>query len=449
MIRYGIMLLCLLATSLGILAQDNLPLYDLPNSTNFQAFSSNSLVALSNSRIATTNMLTDSITLVDVRLNEVIAEIPVEDDPRSIDVTSDRTRLLVTNHGDDSLSIIDVDNQTPIANYIVGKDPYAVITDNSETAFISLQGDDAVVEVNLATGDILNVIPMPPYPTGLAIWGDFLYVTHFYSGQISLIYLPIGEVVRTISTGRNTGLGPFIYVDSRNGLAYIPQSITYPDSENPTFDRTIRPRVIVIDLAQMRVLSDRTIWLDIADRPVNMPYSVALNVAQGRLFVLNAGSHDLTVIDLSTGLALWNTPLPDNPRGVVLSSDSSTLYVNNAVDTSLSILETRFYSVTDTIPTSSNPPSLDIQIGADLFHTSTDARVSGTAYLTCASCHFDGMSDGRTWYGNGTPALSTISEEFDINTHIQSMTFGQGFADLSDFEAQALLTFMQNLALNE
>jgi len=440
-------ILCMVMMSvLGLSAQDELPLYDLPNSVTYKAFSSNTLVALSGARVATANMLTDSVTIMDVRLNEIIVEIPVGDDPRSIDVTPDGTRLLVTNHGDNSLFVIDIESQAVIATHFVGDSPYAVITDNNETAFVSLQGDDTVIEIDLATGRILQEILTPSTPTGLAIWGDFLYVTHFHTGQISLIYLPVGDVVQTISTGLDTGLSPFIYVDSSNGVAYVPQSVTYPNSDTLTFDRTIRPRIIVIDLSQMRVLRDRTLWLDIADQPVNMPFGVALNVAQGRLFVLHAGSSNLSVIDLNTGLALWNTALPDNPRGIVLASDSSAIYINNAVDLSLSILETRFYSIKDTIPTSTNLPDLASRVGAELFHTATDTRVSGTPYLSCASCHFDGESDGRNWFGKTTPILDNVSDEFELNQHISTMNYGAGFGDKDDFEVGAIIAFLRNLS---
>lgn len=446
-IPYSIVILFILfVMPLNLLSQDELALYELPNAVTYTAFSSNSLVALSGGRVATVNMLTDSVTIVDVRENQIIAEIPVGDDPRSIDGTPDSSRLLVTNHGDDSLTIIDIESESVIAIHPIGSQPYGVITDNDETAFVSLQGNDAVIELNLMTGEIIQEIPTPSDPTGLAIWGDFLYVTHFHSGQISLIYIPISETVRTISTGQNTGLSAFIFVDHQNGLGYVPQSVMYPDSNNPTFDRTIRPRVIVLDLSQMRVLRDQTIWLDIADQPVNMPFSLALNVAQGRLFVLNAGSNDLSVIDLNTSLAQWHTDLPDNPRGVVLASDSSVLYVNHAVDTSLSILETRFYSVTDTIPTTNNPPELALRVGAELFHTASDERVSGTQYLSCASCHFDGESDRRVWYGNITPALDNVADSFDVNGHIAALTYGAGFDDISAYELQSLVTYMQSLS---
>jgi len=438
-----LMLIFLLAIPVN--AQDDLPLYDLPDAFTYPAFSSNSLVALSGGRVAVANMLTDSVSLVDVRLNELIVEIPVGNDPRSVDVTPDGSRLLVTNRGNDSLFVIDIEAQAVIATHFVDGQPYSVITDNNNTAYISLQGDNAVVEIDIATGDILQFIPTPNTPTGLAIWGDFLYVTHFHTSDISLIYTPVGDVVRTISTGINVGLSPFIYVDHRNGLAYVPQSITYPDSTNPTFDRTVRPRVIVIDLAQMRVLRDRTLWLDIADRPVNMPFSVALNVAQGRLFVLNAGSNDLSVIDLNTGLALWNTALEGNPRGLVLASDGTFIYVQHAIDTALSIIETRFYSVEDTIPTSINLPDLETQIGAELFHTTTDVHVSGTQYLSCASCHIEGLSDGRNWYGTVAPTFDTIADDFDLNGHIKNFTYGTGFDDLSTFEQSALVNYMLSL----
>lgn len=446
-IPYSIVILFILfVTPLHLLSQDELALYELPNPVTYAAFSSNSLVALSGGRVATVNMLTDSVTIMDVRENQIIVEIPVGDDPRSIDVTPDGSRLLVTNHADDSLTIIDIESESVMATHQIGAQPYGVITDNNETAFVSVQDDDAIIELDLATGKIIQEIPTPSDPTGLAIWGDFLYVTHFHSGQISMIYVPIGETVRTISTGQNTGLSPFIFVDHRNGLAYVPQSVMYPDSNNPTFDRTIRPRVIVMDLSQMRVICDQTIWLDIADQPVNMPFSLALNVTQERLFVLNAGSNDLSVIDLNTGLAQWHTDLPDNPRGVVLASDSSVLYVNHAVDTSLSILETRFYSVTDTIPTTNSPPTLALRLGAELFHTASDERVSGTPYLSCASCHFDGESDGHEWYSTVTPALDHVADSFDVNGHIAALTYGTGFDDISAYELQSLVAYMQSFS---
>ncbi len=431
--------------AIPVYAQDDLPLYDLPDSFTYQAFSSNSLVALSNGRVAVANMLTDSVSLVDVRLNELIVEIPVGDDPRSVDVTPDGSRLLVTNRGNDSLFVIDIESQAVIATHFVGAQPYAVITDNNESAYVSLQGDSSVIEIAIATGEILSKIPTPTTPTGLSLWADFLYVTHFHTGQISLVYLPSSEVVRTISTGINIGLSPFVYVDHRNGLAYVPQTITYPNSTNPTFDRTMRPRVVVIDLAQMRVLRDQTLWLDIADQPVNMPFSVALNVAQGRLFVLNAGSNDLSVIDLNTGLALWHTQMDGNPRGIISSSDGITLYVYHAVDTTLSIIETRFYSVDDTIPVSADMPDLGTQLGADLFHSATDMRVSGTPYLSCAGCHFDGLTDGREWYGLETPTINSIPGDFDINSHIVTVTYGVGFDVISAFEQQALVDYMLSL----
>jgi YVTN family beta-propeller protein len=424
-------------------AQGALPLYDLPDALTYAASSSNSVVVLSGGRVAVANMLADSVALVDVRTNVLLVEIPVGDDPRGVAVTPDGSRLLVTNRGDNSLFVIDIAAQVVIATHYVGQQPYAVLTDDNQTAYVSLQGDATVIEIDIQTGEIISTITTPEQPTGLSIWGDFLYVTHFYSGQVSMVYLPTGEVVRTITTGVDVGMMPSIFVDHRNGIAYVPQTIAYPNSTE--YDRMLRPRVIVIDLAQMRVLHEDTIWLDIADQPVNMPFSVALNVAQGRLFVLNAGSNDLSVIDLKTGLAIEHTDVLGNPRGIVSAQDGTFLYVQQAIDTTLSIIETRFYHVRDTIPTATQMPPLAEQIGASLFHRADDVRVSATPYLSCAGCHFDGESDGRVWLGVQTPALSQISDNFDINVHIQLLTDGVGFDDVASFEQQALLDYVLSL----
>ena len=57
----------------------------------------------------------------------------------------------------------------------------------------------------------------------------------------------------------------------------------------------------------MTLLTEQTLFLDVIDQPVNMPFAVALDSAQNRLYVANAGSDDVSVIDLQTGVAMWHT----------------------------------------------------------------------------------------------------------------------------------------------
>ena len=227
--------------SFNIVAQDDLPLYSLPDSLNFRAFSSGSIVRLLDGNVMTANAFGDSVSIVNLTSREVIAEIPVGADPRNVDIITDGTLGMVTNYDDGTLSILNLADASVQATYPIGERPYGVVTDNNETAFVALQGEDVVLEIEVRTGDILKRIPTQAEPTGLAIWGDFLYVTHFWTGQISLIYLPAERVVQTIPTNAQASLSQSIVIDTRNGIAYIPQSISNALAPNRTIDNTIRP----------------------------------------------------------------------------------------------------------------------------------------------------------------------------------------------------------------
>src|SRR5262249_39779031 len=144
-------------------------------------------------------------------------------------------------------------------------------------------------------------IDVPDYPAGLALWGDFLYVSHFWSGQVSMIYLPQKRVISTASTGVDTGLSQSIELDVTRGLAYLPQTRSNAQNPNLTFDTTVFPVVNVMDFRTFALQRDHRINLDTVDRPVNMPFAAALDRFRNWLYVANAGSNNISVIDLNSG----------------------------------------------------------------------------------------------------------------------------------------------------
>lgn len=406
------------------------PLYALPGA-NVRVFTSGSMALLDSGRtLVTANMLNDTISVVQLQ-QETVAEIAVGNDPRTVMLTPDNTRVLVVNRQDGSLSVVNLADQTVLASHPIGVLPYAVVTDNDTTAFVSVQGESLVLRLDITDGRILNRIPVPDNPAGLALWGDFLYVTHLWSGELSLIYLPQMEVVRTIATGRDTGLSQSLAIDPANGTAYLPQ--TRSNAQNPalTFHTVVFPVVNVIDLSNMSLQRQARVTLDTADRPVNMPFASALDGPRRWLYVVNAGSDDLSVIDLNSGLARGHVKVGANPRSVILSRDNSLAYIHNMIDGTLTIIETRALRVADVIPISDLSIPIDIFIGAQLFHSSSDPRMSRDGWVSCASCHFDGLSDGRVWQGisggRNTPGL------FGLDS-LSSFTWTGDWDELADVE---------------
>ncbi len=383
-----------------------LPLYALPDSRT-PAFTSGSMAFANDFRVlVVTNMLSNSVSLVSVANRTVLAEIPVGRDPRTVAVTPDSTRAVVVNRGDGTLTVLDLQSQSAISTIPVGALPYGLVLADNTLAYVAVQGEGRVALVDLTRGLVSGQIVTGGSPAALALWGDFLYVTHLWSGELSLIYLPQGRVVSTISTGADSGLSPAIELDVGRGLAYLAQTRSNADDSALTFDTTVFPVVNVINLSGLNMQRRTRIALDTADRPVNMPFALALDRFQQRLYVANAGTNNISVIDLSTGLALANIPVGANPRGLLLNRDFTQLYVHNALDATISIVQLNSQQEVALVPTSNLTLPIDVLIGAQLFHSAGE-QMSTNGWISCANCHFDGLSDGRVWQGVDGGARNT------------------------------------------
>jgi YVTN family beta-propeller protein len=170
-----------------------------------------------------------------------------------------------------------------------------------------------------------------------------------------------------------------------------------------------------MDLRNLRLNRNARLTVDTADRPVNMPFVAQLDPNRDWLYVANAGSNDVSVINLTTGQAQANIPVGANPRGMLLNRDNTLLFVHNVLDSTVTVVDTRTLQVTDILPVSTAPVSSDIFIGAQLFHSANDPRMSQDHWVSCATCHFDGESDGRVWMGfpegpRNTPVLYDLPE---------------------------------------
>lgn len=400
------------------------PLYALPDPRLTTAVSTNTLaLGRDNRTLVAANQLNNSLSVISATQGQLVVEIPVGADPRSIALTADGTRAVTANRGDGTLSVVNIsDPVNPQITVIPlgGALPYGVIVADDDTAYVSLQGSAEIVVVDLVTSTLKGRIPVPAFPSGMSLWGDFLYVTHFWSGQVSLIYLPQGQVVTTVSTGLDTGLSQAIEVDVTRGLAYLPQTRSNAENIALTFDTTVFPVVNVLDLRGLRLQRSSRVTLDTADRPVNMPFAVALDRFRQWLFVANAGSNDVSVIDLNTGAARANIPVRSNPRGILLNRDNSRLFIHSVLDSTLTIVETRNLTIEDEFTISDANIPVDTIIASQLFYSAADSRLSAQNWLSCANCHFDGMSDGRVWQGfpggpRNTPTLYNLLETSPYN----------------------------------
>jgi YVTN family beta-propeller protein len=394
-----------------------------------------SVIALtpSGDTLLVVNPDSNSLTFIDTSDQSVIGELTVGSDPRSLAISPDADKALVANQGSDTISIIDIPARQVLEIVPVGDRPVGVaISPDGEMVAVAELGDDQVRILDSETLDLITIIPVNDRPYGLAFSADghYLLVTHLLSGKVTLIlvepyqtYIPLTigallnpmlnflgfdvisdkftpEVVVTIPTLNKVAPAPSVILSRDGSRAYLPQTMGNGLGLNTQFDTTVFPKVTVVNLHIRSFDSSELISLDVVDTSVGLPWGVALTKDDSELWVTNAASNDVSVIDLSDPKRPGRQaqiPVGDNPRGVVISPDGSTAYVNNILSGTVSLIDTQTYTVTKEIITTLIPLPPIILEGKRLFHSSARPELSRARWISCNTCHIEGEHDGRTW----------------------------------------------------
>ncbi len=371
------------------------------------------------SRLAAVNPDSDSITIVAAQSLTVLAEAPVGDEPRTASFTPDGTLALVANQGAGTISFVDVNTMRVISHVWVGAQPYGTVADE-QRAYVSLFAAGEITVVDLAARAVVQRIAVEPFPAGLALAGGSLYVTHFYSGRVTRVELSSLAPVQVIDTDPQANLAQFIALSPDAARAYLPQTRSNVSNLSLTYDTTVFPTVSVLDLTTFMPLTSARLDLSRADRPVNLPMAAAVSPDGSTLYVANAGSDDVLVVSLATGQAVAHLTVGRNPRGLALSSDGSRLFVVNALDGSLSVFDlTQPPRPPLTLSLTTLPLPAHLLTGKRLFNSALPP-MSHSGWVSCASCHFDGGHDARTWLGfpdgpRDTPALFGAAQTLPLH----------------------------------
>ena len=403
--------------------------------------------------VAAVNPDSDSITLVDAQGLGVIREITVGDDPRTLAFTPDSGLVLVANQGSGDVSVVAVEDFSRVANIPVGPMPYGVVTDGRR-AFVTEFALGTIGIIDLARQTLVERVKVAPFPAGLAFRTDgqdgssqegLLLVTHFFSGQVSAIDLRTLTLIAVPPTEKGTNLSQSIVVAPDGMKAYLPQSRSNATNTDSAMapDTTVFPVVNILDLTGHTLLSDQRISIDTVDQPVSIPFAAAVSPDGSRLYVVHAGSDDLSVIDLAAKQGLAHISVGANPRGIAITPDGSTLFVNNTLDGTMSAIDAGTFAYIQTIPLTSIPLAVDVLRGKKIFNSAASPVLTSNHWLSCASCHFDGAMDTQTWQGipdgpRNTPALfgvgqtvpihwsGDLDELQDVELTIRDIQFGMG-----------------------
>ena len=370
--------------------------------------------------LALVNPDSNSVSLVATSSLTLRFEIPVGANPQTLSIDPSSKWMFVSNRDDDTVSVVDLEAAELITHLSVGDEPFGVVAGSDGRLYVANTGSATIQVIEQLTWDTLATIPVGSQPRGLALTSDQgqLAVTHFLNGRLSVIDTETLSVEVVISTGPDSNLSQGILLDPATQRAYFPQTRSNVTNQALLFDSTVFPVVSVMDLPARQHLRSERIFLDLEDTPVSLPLDAALT-SSGKLYVLNAGSNDISVIDAATSRGLAHIEVGDNPRGIVLSPDETKLYVNNTLSGSLSVIDTLIDQVVDEVIVTEIPLPADVLNGKILFNTSSRPDVSRDQWIACTTCHFDAALDHRTWFftdgPRNTPSLLGVRDTLPVH----------------------------------
>jgi len=348
----------------------------------------------------------NSLTLVDTATLRKIAEIPVGVGPRTVAVDGEGRRAYVSNRGSDTISVVDLSAHQVVHEITVGVRPYGVVVNpQGDRIYVAVQGEDRVRILDADTLDTLALLSTPDRPSGLAISDDgrVLYITHLLSNVITILEDVSSDSPRiqvsSLLLWPDSNLVQSIVIGPEGKRAYVPHTRSNSSNRALTFDSTVFPLVSLIDLTTQHHLVGQQIDLGTLDPPgVGLPFDAVVTPDGKEIWVLNAASNDISVIDLSSYQLIAHIEAGDNPRGIVLSPDGTTAYVNNTLAGTVSVIDVPTHTVTAIIPVTEIPLPPILLRGKRLFFSSDDERMSKSQWISCNTCHFEGEQDGRTWF---------------------------------------------------
>lgn len=377
----------------------------------------------------------DEVRVLNAATFAVIKVIAVGHVPRGFALSALGDRLFVANSWDDTLTVIGTGTLEVIATWAVGAEPTSVAVDRTgRRLFVAnrISNDVAVLDANTGAEERRLLAGRGASYLTLTPDGARIFVTHVYpnplplrtglenrtvpESEITIIDTARATVVERIPLHRIAGSFHVAFsADGRLGvaaglhpknlipLAHVEHGWAFADTLTLFGADIGGPGSLPIEVP-----------LDELERYASRPFGVAIAPDKSRIYVSEAGSEMVTVVDIprlmqflhnhqgpyaqdlsaSANYVMARIPVGQNPRGVVLSRDGRRLFVANRLDDTISVVETRTDRVVNTIRLNGPKTVTPLRHGEQTFFTS---RYSFQGQFGCANCHIDATFDGLAW----------------------------------------------------
>jgi YVTN family beta-propeller protein len=433
-------------------------------------------------RVWVVNQDNDTASVFNAATNAKIAEIAVGAAPRSVAVAPNG-RIWVTNKQGASISVIDPASLAVVQTLALPRasQPYGIVFHpTGSAAFVACAATGALLKLDPTTGATLGSVNIGPNARQLSMSGDgqSIYVSRFITpplpgentavvqtgaGGAEVVALSANPfaVVRTITLAHSDlqdfesqGRGIPNYLGaaaiSPDGTqAWVPSKQdniargTLRDGRNIDFQNTVRAISSRIDIAGG--IEDLAARIDHDN--AGLASAVAFDPLGVYMFVALETSREVAVVDAHGRWEVFRFDVGRAPEGLVVAPDGSKLFVNNFMDRSVGVFDLRPLLQTGAVdvPLLANVDAVTTEKltatvlkGKQFFYDARDPRLARDGYMSCATCHNDGGSDGRVWdlTGMGEGLRNTITLNGRGGTSHGFLHWSANFDEVQDFEGQ-------------
>ncbi|PTE21548.1 hypothetical protein C5F48_11805 [Cereibacter changlensis JA139] len=295
-------------------------------------------------------------------------------------VAASGEQAVITSQNAGAVSFVDPASGAVTATLALPGKPAAVAVDPSTGQAYVVAVETALLHVLSPEGVELRRIPLPGAPFGVAVnpVTHHVYVSDWQGAEIHEVDPERGAVLRSFATGAApSGIavsadGALIVTADRdaNRISLIDAASGASEAvtvgEHP-FGVTLRDgRAYVVN-----VLSNDVTVVDLARRAViatipvgEHPYALAF--AAGKGFVTNQYAESLTVFDATSHAVLAEVPVGEYPEGIAATADGRRVLVANWFSDSLTILDASSLEILAEVEMPEGPRAFGSFIGPSL-----------------------------------------------------------------------------------
>lgn len=248
----------------------------------------------------------DTVSVIDLATNQVVATVAVGDIPTAVAVKPDGASVYVLNQTAQTVSVIDTASNVETATIPVGATPFGVaVTPDGTRAYVANRDDDdgTLTLIDLTTNTVLATIVPGFSPVGVALSPDG-----------SRLYVPLlFDEVAVIETATNTEVARVSF-DSGFVTSYLAVS----PSGDELWVSKLSQSVEIIDTASNSVVGSVA---------VGAPTGIAFSPDGSRAYVGDGTDGTVAVIDTATRTVLAKPFAGFGPLGVDVAPDGSRYYV--------------------------------------------------------------------------------------------------------------------------